>query len=118
ADALAPAPAFHLAQLLRTAPARAQRRAAIELQWVMRGRAKLVLALLLFAWTCFELVASAMLAPTGSTPVAVPLFNLMHYGHSVMLSAMVLVVLLHLLILAALSAMVCAVHRRWIAQHA
>jgi hypothetical protein len=117
-EILAPAPAFHLGRLLRGGTSHAQRRAGAELQWSLRGRATLVFALLLFSWTSFELVASAMLSPTGTTPVAVPLFNLMHYGHSAMLSAMVLVVVAEMLILAALSAMVCAIHRRWVARHA
>lgn len=57
--------------------------------WWMRGRPRTIALALLFVLAAFELTAAAILAPTGLTPATVRLYNLMHYGHSAGLSAMV-----------------------------
>jgi hypothetical protein len=49
---------------------------------------------LLLCWGYFDLTAGSLLAPSSMTPVFVRLYNLMHYGESTVLSAMVAVVML------------------------
>lgn len=72
-------PALHVAAL----------HGARDVAWVLRDRPRVLGAMLLFALASTELVASGTLAPSGWTPAAVRLYNLMHYGHSAGLSAMV-----------------------------
>jgi ABC-type Fe3+ transport system permease subunit len=57
----------------------------------MLGRSRFWVLALLFYWAYFDLTASAILAPPGMTPVTVRLYNLMHYGRTAVLSAMVMV---------------------------
>ncbi len=57
----------------------------------MKFRRDILIWLLLFTWTYFEIQASALLAPPGSATVFVLLYNLMHYGRSSVLSAMFMV---------------------------
>jgi hypothetical protein len=61
-----------------------------ELIWELSTKRKFWVVVLLFCWGYFDLTASAILAPVGMTPVFVRLHNLMHYGQSAVLSAMVL----------------------------
>ena len=96
-------PALHAAALLEPGTAR-QRRAALALWLVLRGRRRAVLAALLLGCIAFEVTTSALLAPVAITPVAVRLYNLMHYGHSPALSAMAAAAMLALLATAALVA--------------
>ena len=48
----------------------------------------------MFFGVYFELVVATLLAPAPLTPASVRLYNLMHYGHSAVLSAMVAIMLL------------------------
>lgn len=77
-----PGAPLHLASLLGDS------RAARELMWRLRTRARFGAAVLLFLWAYWDLTASAILAPIGMTPVTVRLYNLMHYGQTAVLSAM------------------------------
>jgi ABC-type Fe3+ transport system permease subunit len=61
-----------------------------SLVWELDTRRHAAAVCLLFCGTYFELTASAILAPIGMTPVTVRLYNLMHYGQTAVLSAMVL----------------------------
>ncbi len=79
----APATSVHTARLLGGAQGR-------RLIWRLSTRRKAAAFFLLFCWAYLELTVSAILAPTGITPVSVRLYNLMHYGRTAMLSAMVL----------------------------
>jgi ABC-type Fe3+ transport system permease subunit len=80
----------HVAELLRRSAHREPRRAADGILWALCGRGRFWVGLLLFFFCYFELVLSALLAPTGMTPATVPLYSFMHYGHSAKLCAMVL----------------------------
>ena len=82
--AVRPGPALHLAQIL------ANRR----LVWDLKAGREFWAAYLLFCLAYFELTASAIAAPVGMTPVVVRLFNLMHYGRTAVLSALLCVSLL------------------------
>ncbi len=73
-----PGAALHLAGLL------GKRR----LRWQLDGRKTYWAGFLLFCWAYFDLTAAALLAPPGMTTVAVRVFNLMHYGRTPALSAM------------------------------
>lgn len=57
--------------------------------WALQGQRRFVAAALLFGWAYFDFTASSLLAPVGLTPVFVRLHNLMHYGQTAVLSAMV-----------------------------
>jgi len=81
--------ALHSATLLRVSPQSGVRRAAARLVWRLKTRRHFWAAFLLFYLAYFELTASAILAPTGMTPVVVRLYNQMHYGQMAALSAMV-----------------------------
>ncbi len=79
----------HLALLLRSSPDRSTRAAGRDLRWTLRWRLLLLIGLL-GAWLAYsDLPASALLSPPGLTPAPVWLHNLMHYGRSQVLSAMV-----------------------------
>ncbi len=62
-----------------------------EIVWRLRTSEQFWVLFLLFCWGYFELTASAILHPSAMTPAWVRLYNLMHYGQSWLLSAMVLV---------------------------
>jgi len=83
--------ALHAAQLLRSSLSGGVRRWRRRLVWQLRWRAEFWVVFLLFCWGYFDLTASAILAPPGMTPVTVRLYNLMHYGQTQVLSAMVCV---------------------------
>jgi hypothetical protein len=90
-------PAVLLRHLLRrTAPSSALLAARMtgghpgrRLLWDLDARRHLWAFFLLFCWGYLELTASAILAPVGMAPVSVRLYNLMHYGRTAVLSAMV-----------------------------
>jgi ABC-type Fe3+ transport system permease subunit len=63
--------------------------AARRLIWRLRDRARFWAVFLLFYGAYWDLTASAILAPVGTAPIAVHLYNLMHYGHTAVLSALV-----------------------------
>ncbi len=75
----------HQARLLPAGPGR---RALLRR---LTGAPRVLAFAVLFATLTFEVVASAVLAPPGAPPVAVRLYNLMHYGHSDALSASLLI---------------------------
>jgi ABC-type Fe3+ transport system permease subunit len=74
--------ALHLAMLMPPS------RAARELVWKLKTSGKFRAVVLLFIWAYWDLTTSAILAPVGMTPVTVRLYNLMHYGQTAALSAM------------------------------
>ena len=80
--------AWRLALLLRESSDDHQQRAGARLGWELRGRGRFWGAALLCHWAYWELPASALLAPTGMVPAPVRLYNLMHYNHGAVLSAM------------------------------
>ncbi len=59
-----------------------------RLRWQLDGRKTYWAGFLLFCWAYFDLTAAALLAPPGLTTVALRVFNLMHYGRTPALSAM------------------------------
>jgi len=64
-------------------------RGARSLIWQLSGRRRAWVLFLLFFWAYFDMTASSLLAPVGTTTVFARLYNLMHYGQSQVLSAMV-----------------------------
>ncbi len=74
-----PAPALHLARMLKSRP----------LLWQLEHRRRWWSLFLLFCWGYFEFSASSILAPIGMTPVIARLHNLAHYGQTAVLSAMI-----------------------------
>ena len=77
-----PASAVHAARLLGG-------RSGRHLVWALSTRRHLWAIFLLFCWGYLDLTASSILAPIGAAPVTVRLYNLMHYGQTAVLSAMV-----------------------------
>jgi hypothetical protein len=71
--------ALHVARLAR----------ARELIWMLKARREFWMAFLLFGWAYWDLTAGAILAPVRWTPVTARLYNLMHYGQTAALSALV-----------------------------
>ena len=83
-------PANHLRKLLSHSDRKQHRQTARSI-FIATRFGSLALVWLFACWLCYvELPASALLAPTGMTPAVVRLYNLMHYGRSDTLSAMVL----------------------------
>ncbi|MFO7958902.1 MAG: hypothetical protein R6X33_17595 [Candidatus Brocadiia bacterium] len=89
-----PDAALHTASLLTGSGSPPVRGRGRRLRWRLDVRARFWVFFLLFCWAYLELSASAILAPPGHTTAVVWLYNLMHYGRSQVLSAMVLVALL------------------------
>lgn len=83
--------ALHEARLLSVSGDAFLLRGVRKLTWRLRGRPQFYVAFLLFCWAYFDMTSAALLAPAGMTPVFVWLYNLMHYGQSAALSAMVCV---------------------------
>ncbi len=83
-----PTTGSHTAALL-TSGSQHQRRAGVRLLSALVGHKRMWVAGILFCAYYFEVVGPALLAPAAMTPAAVRLYNLMHYGHSDVLSAMV-----------------------------
>ena len=67
------------------------RRMGMRLWWKGGGRLWYWMGAYVFFQGFFELSASYILHPAGGTPAAVRMYNLMHYGNSQRLSAMVVV---------------------------
>jgi ABC-type Fe3+ transport system permease subunit len=93
-EAVTPQYSVHAARLLRAAPDRPRRAAAAELLWQMRSRRLFFVFGLLSVWGYLELTPVSILAPPGLTSAPVRLYNLMHYGRSMVLSAMVMLTML------------------------
>jgi ABC-type Fe3+ transport system permease subunit len=83
-----PAKTQHLADLLQRSPLSRQRDRGHELTWQMRGRGHYWAAVLLCYWVYWDLTAASILSPIGMDSAPVRLYNLMHYGHNAVLSAM------------------------------
>jgi iron(III) transport system permease protein len=83
---LTPSTATHLAQTR-------------ELRWLLVGRRHCWAFFLLFFLAYLDLTSTAILAPGGISGIFTRLYNLMHYGHSEKLSAMVVAALLTPLLL-------------------
>ena len=70
-----------------------------ELRWLLVGRRHCWAFFLLFFLAFLDLTSTTILAPGGISGIFTRLYNLMHYGHSQKLSAMVIVALLTPLLL-------------------
>ena len=81
--------ANHTAKLLGSSPVSGVRTAATEIRRTLTRHGRHWIYALLFFLAYHDLTASAILAPSGMTPVPVRLYNLMHYGRTQILSAMV-----------------------------
>jgi ABC-type Fe3+ transport system permease subunit len=90
---LQPREAGHAAELMHAAGSGSVRRRRWYLLWQLRYEPRFWALFLLFCWGYLDLTASAILAPPGMTPVTVRLYNLMHYGRTAGLSAMVCIAL-------------------------
>jgi hypothetical protein len=89
-----------LAKLLSHSAVDQQRRAARRLLWsIERSRHFWAIALLAL-WAYWDLTSAAILHPSSMVPASVRLYNLMHYGHNAVLSAMTLLAVAVPLILA------------------
>lgn len=106
-----PGAAIHLVKLLGNSPIARVRRAAARLRWHMHGRTQLCVVMLLFILGYFDLLASALLAPSAFIPATMRMYNQMHYGHSTVLSAMVCVMVVTPIVLLAVLWLVIRVHR-------
>lgn len=84
-EAWRPGSSLYLARLVGGSRARR------ELVWRLKVRGQFWSAFLLFAWAYWDLTAGSILAPISMTPVTVRLYNLMHYGQTATLSAMLCV---------------------------
>ncbi|MBN1808220.1 MAG: hypothetical protein JW909_04070 [Planctomycetes bacterium] len=80
--------AVHLAAMLKSFHSAPPATAGRRLLWRMRNSRAVLLYALIFFWAYFDFTASWLLHPVGMTPVVSRLYNLMHYGHSNVLSAM------------------------------
>jgi ABC-type Fe3+ transport system permease subunit len=85
---LEPGESVYAAELLGAAAEGPVRRRRHYLLWQLRLEPRFWALFLLFCWGYLDLTASAILAPPGTTPVTVRLYNLMHYGRTEVLSAM------------------------------
>jgi iron(III) transport system permease protein len=88
-DALRPASDLHVASLLAESRDPRVRRRRRRLVWELIATRSFWAVFLLFCLAYFDLTASAVLCPSGMTTATVRLYNLMHYGRTPMLSAMV-----------------------------
>ena len=73
-------------------------------RWIrsrLEERPLILVTALAFLWLVTELTLGSLLAPTGATPAAVRLYNLMHYGRSSALSSMLILCFLVPLLLTA-----------------
>lgn len=82
------------ARLLQSSSNRNLRNTAAELLWHLRARRHFYATGLLCVWGYLEMTPISILAPPDMTTATVRLYNLMHYGHSLILSAMVLLTML------------------------
>lgn len=103
AEAWRPGPPLHLARLMSGS------RPSRELVWQLKARGQYWPAFLLFIWAYWDLTAGSILAPISMTPVTVRLYNLIHYGQTATLSAMLCATFAAPLALAATVVMT----RRW-----
>jgi ABC-type spermidine/putrescine transport system permease subunit II len=83
-----------------------------ELVWRLDGRRRFAAWALLFCWAFFDFTAASILAPVGFTPVFVRLHNLMHYGQTAVLSAMVCAALATPLVVLLVTGAIARLHAR------
>jgi hypothetical protein len=86
--------ADRLVQLLAKFSDKRQQSQARVLAWQIRGQVHLWSLGLICTWAYFDATLAAILAPVGWVSAPVRLYNLMHYGQSNVLSALVLVMFL------------------------
>jgi ABC-type Fe3+ transport system permease subunit len=102
--------ADHLARLLSNSFDPVQRQGGKALHWARQGQIQFWALALIAFWAYLDATSAALLAPVGWVSAPVRLYNLMHYGQSNVLSAMVVATLvLPLVGITLLSVLV----RRW-----
>lgn len=79
----------HMTKLLSRSSNAMHRDQARELQWRGSWALHFMMFVLLFFWAYSDLTIASILAPAGIVSAPVRLYNLMHYGQSAVLSAMV-----------------------------
>ncbi|MBT4868320.1 MAG: hypothetical protein HON53_24700 [Planctomycetaceae bacterium] len=89
-----------LARLLSRSTVDQQRQAAGRLLWSIRWSRHYWAMALPAIWAYWDLTSATMLHPSSMVPASVRLYNLMHYGHNAVLSAMTLLAVAVPLILA------------------
>jgi len=104
-EATMPSRDVFLARLLRNAPDPGRKASAAELLWQLRLRRRVLAGGIVCIWGYLELTPVSILAPPGMTSAPVRLYNLMHYGRSDVLSAMVMLAMLAPLALVAVGAL-------------
>ncbi len=87
--AVTPRESSHAAELLQLSPRPRQKRHALELLWQTRLAMHFWAVVVLCYWAYVDLTTAAILSPTTMVSAPVRLYNLMHYGQSAVLSAMV-----------------------------
>ena len=87
---LIPGASIQLAAMLRSSDSPGQARQGRRLEFVLAGLSRAMVPAVLLVWAFYEVVLGDLIAPSNMTPVAPRLYNLMHYGQSAGLSAMVL----------------------------
>ena len=81
-------PQVHVAALLAGSTQDSQHQQGRQVLWHMHGRVVLWTIVILALWAYFNVTITALLAPTGMVGATARLYNLMHYGQSAVLSAM------------------------------
>lgn len=81
-------------QLLLSAPDASRRQNGRDLWWIMTGRQRLAIRLLLCYWAYWDLSMPSILVPSGMTPAPVRLFIDMHFGRNGILTVKALLTLL------------------------
>jgi ABC-type Fe3+ transport system permease subunit len=84
-------PAAHAARLMAAGGDRHARREGAGLLWRLAWGPRFAAWAVLFCIACADLASTALLHPSGTAPAPVLLYNLMHYGRTGTLSAMVLI---------------------------
>ena len=83
-----PAEPVHASLLLRASPWASQRDSGRTLYWELATSGHFWMLVVLFVWAYWELTAPALLAPASLVTAPQRLYNLMHYGRTAVLSAM------------------------------
>lgn len=81
---------FHLTRLLSQSTNPQQAHQGRRFQWALQGRMQYCAVVILSFWAYWNVTIGSILAPTQAQPVAVRLYNLMHYGQNSILSAVTL----------------------------
>lgn len=107
-----PEAAIHAAELMEDSGAEPVRERGRSISDFLRARGRFWALFLLFCWGYFDVTASSILAPSGTVPIFVRLYNLMHYGHITVLSGMICAALVAPLLALAAAAIARAVYLR------